>query len=1457
MADEVASLLVRITADGSQAVGVLNGVSATVGTLADKNATLMNKISATSALAGRVGTVMTKTIGVATVAGLTASAKAAGQLNSELANIGTLSVPTERLKEFKGQIQDIAIATGKGTSDISEGTYQVISAFGDAADTMEKVEINAKAAKAGLATTADSINLTSAVTKAYGDTSAAAVQKVADLAFKTVELGQTTFPELAQSIGAVTSLSKELGISQEELFATYATLTGVTGNAAEVQTQLKGVLNGLIKPSDKMSETIHGLGYESGYAMVNALGFAGTLDALQEATGNSSEKILELFNNNRAISGILPLVGSLYENYTQKLEKMENASGAATKAFEVQTEGVAKTGFTLEQAKVKMQVAAQRFGESAAPFIGEAAEVVDKASTSLANLNDEQRTSIINTGVLTTKVGVGLAVGGKAYNIATKLVGVAKAAAPLVATIGPAAAGIGLVTGALIVGKKAYDSYHEAQINWSEGMSETATAYSDSRRELTELNKLYEEYSRLQNTISTSNDKTQIDGAKARIEEIKDILSQQYNIDVDSTGIENALLRAINLRNTLSESSEIELENGMVRGKENYDNTKATVNDLEQQKAKAEEMRNAYLQADTAVQKMQKSYSDLTDTQRWDTSTQQQFISDWNEIADILGNDKMRANINGITADGRDLFAMLENGQAGMLGWKDKAAEQNKIISDLDAQIKEISPSMQEYIDSVKTLADGKIADIFSKSLVGQNTVSDLETLALAVKNADLSVTEYGQSAALAMVGLNSLDEAAEQNKLGDVARNYITAATKMGATATDAAKGAAMLKQGLTDMESVINAGALESVQKDMNELAHSLNLIPDSKHFEISADGDISLIDDATEKIEQISTKKGITVSVNAEGNIEILDEATGKVQELGDIGNVHIQTNADGNIEILDEAEEKIAQIDGDSGNITVNGAYEGAAEIEQAIKDKENTEDKKTNLSVNGEYSGKEDIAQALSDQENLQNKSVTYKVTYKQVGERPKEQAKGTQNFSGGLAMVNDDGTSDPRELIIDRGNAYIPNGRNVILPLSKGAKVYTSSQTQAIMRGLGIPRYAGGKDNSEGFITARDNWSHYTKTHAVTTTEELEHWLEMQKQYASNEKDIADIEEQVFSLRVKQMSEFNKNSENWLAHEEKYNNLTAEGYIEGLERMKISQKEYFNQGLISWDEYSQEVQSLNDRIADKHKEAEEKVKEENAEIFSSWQNDADMWERMRSTYGDWDKYGDSEEQFYKRKIDRIKEFYAQGIISFEDYDKAVKEASMDLYESQSNGIDEMLSAQYQTIQDLRQKFSDDEKALQDSWAVSDRRADMTDVKAQMGIYQNAVTTRGQEKYKELQEQLKSLQREEQLYNLQTKNNAIIKSLEEEYRYAEANKGVLLDNLRSSSIDISSWTRALNDNVSISTANIGNTLNDILKAINSKDFNVDVYNDNSNKNTINLSNGMPIMFSGGRYLYYGM
>ena len=197
-----------------------------------------------------------KGFGVALTGLGAASFKFGNEINASMANVQTL-IPgnVERIKELKAEVQSLAIETAKGTTDIADGLYQVISAFGDSADTAKILEINAKAATAGVATTLDAINLTSAVTKGYGDTTATAVQKVSDLAFNAVKLGQTTFPELAASIGRVTPLTAELGVSMEELFGVMATATGVTGSAAEVSTQLRGVMQSLLAPTKDMFQS--------------------------------------------------------------------------------------------------------------------------------------------------------------------------------------------------------------------------------------------------------------------------------------------------------------------------------------------------------------------------------------------------------------------------------------------------------------------------------------------------------------------------------------------------------------------------------------------------------------------------------------------------------------------------------------------------------------------------------------------------------------------------------------------------------------------------------------------------------------------------------------------------------------------------------------------------------------------------------------------------------------------------------------------------------------------------------------------------------------------------------------------------------------------------------------------------------------------------------------------------
>lgn len=66
--------------------------------------------------------------------------------------------------------------------------------------------------------------------------------------------------------------------------------------------------------------------------------------------------------------------------------------------------------------------------------------------------------------------------------------------------------------------------------------------------------------------------------------------------------------------------------------------------------------------------------------------------------------------------------------------------------------------------------------------------------------------------------------------------------------------------------------------------------------------------------------------------------------------------------------------------------------------------------------------------------------------------------KGTNFHPGGLAMVNDQKGPTYRELVtLPNGTSFIPQGRNVILPLPRGSKVLPAGKTKQL-----FPRYANG-----------------------------------------------------------------------------------------------------------------------------------------------------------------------------------------------------------------------------------------------------------------------------------------------------------------------------------------------------------------------------------------------------------
>ena len=413
--------------------------------------------------AGKVVAGASAAIVGATAAMGTAAVNAAAEYQTQLANISTLLTGTEaevaaRTAEIGDQILKVSDKTGVATENLTDGMYQVISAFGDSADAASILETAAKSAAAGNATTADSINLLSAVTKGYGDTSAAAVQKAADLSFATVRLGQTSFPELAASVMQVTNASNTLGVKQEELFGVFATATGVTGKTSEVATQLKAVYSNLLKPTTAMQKALEQLGYTSGQAAIADLGFQGTLDALANSVNKDSSAMAAMFSSTEALNLALGLTGDLSEQLASKTAEMYEAAGAADTAFLRQTNTLK---YTIQTVKNLGQNFLTQIGTNILPYVNNLAETaLPKVQNALEAAGDYVESTIIptaekavkwigenKTAILAVASAAITAVGAfKALQVATAAVGAVKN----LSTIFKAASGGGKILNAVL-----------------------------------------------------------------------------------------------------------------------------------------------------------------------------------------------------------------------------------------------------------------------------------------------------------------------------------------------------------------------------------------------------------------------------------------------------------------------------------------------------------------------------------------------------------------------------------------------------------------------------------------------------------------------------------------------------------------------------------------------------------------------------------------------------------------------------------------------------------------------------------------------------------------------------------------------------------------------------------------------------------------------------------------------
>lgn len=283
----------------------------------------------------------------------------------------------DEFEALTDQVVELSKTIPLAREELANGLYQVISNGVPEDNWLEFLEASSRSAVGGIADLGETVTVTSTLIKNYGLTwdQAGAIQ---DKIQTTAKNGVTSFEQLAQALPRVSGSASQLGVSMDELMAVFATTTGVTGNTAEVSTQLAAVLNSLIKPSTEATKAANEMGIGFNAASIQAAGglenFLLGLDAsIQEysaKTGQLSQTIYgQLFGSAEAMRLLGSLTGEQKEKFSQNIGAMADSAGEMDTAFNE----MSSTGESLRQTLTNQMHAmmdwAGSIASTSAPFV--------------------------------------------------------------------------------------------------------------------------------------------------------------------------------------------------------------------------------------------------------------------------------------------------------------------------------------------------------------------------------------------------------------------------------------------------------------------------------------------------------------------------------------------------------------------------------------------------------------------------------------------------------------------------------------------------------------------------------------------------------------------------------------------------------------------------------------------------------------------------------------------------------------------------------------------------------------------------------------------------------------------------------------------------------------------------------------------------------------------------------
>ena len=242
----------------------------------------------------------------------------------------------ETMNEMKGVAKGVSKETNRPLKELGDAIFAIRSGGQKGAAGLDILNQSAKAAAAGLGETRSIGLLAASAINTYGEAALSGSDAV-DKVLAIVQSGNLEASTLAEPMTALLSPGASLGVTFDELGASVAGYTQITGNAPRAITGVKTALDALLKPTKDAETTINGV-YGSIQNMHRAIredGFFNVLQRLHGAVDGDVVAMGRMFSSTEALGFVLDATSLNTAAYAESLENINNSVGKVNKGFDI------------------------------------------------------------------------------------------------------------------------------------------------------------------------------------------------------------------------------------------------------------------------------------------------------------------------------------------------------------------------------------------------------------------------------------------------------------------------------------------------------------------------------------------------------------------------------------------------------------------------------------------------------------------------------------------------------------------------------------------------------------------------------------------------------------------------------------------------------------------------------------------------------------------------------------------------------------------------------------------------------------------------------------------------------------------------------------------------------------------------------------------------------------------